>query len=151
AAFGVRDVDLVLIAGEAQREPFLCLPAVLALPGLADDVARDVVAQPILDLAELLDRADIGLLAQLAPRRRPWVLAPVDAALRQLPDMGLIRMLGSVDAAADEHAAVAVEHRGADAGPIGQGFEGGHGDRTTDKRTTEDRLNASRRWRHPSP
>src|SRR5262245_44612179 len=39
-----RNVDLVLIAGEAHCEPFLSLSAILALPGLADNVARDVVS-----------------------------------------------------------------------------------------------------------
>ena len=31
------DVDFVLVAGEAQRVPFLRLPAILALPGLLRD------------------------------------------------------------------------------------------------------------------
>src|SRR5436190_1614177 len=55
AAGWMDDVDLAFVAGEAQRVPFLRLPAILALPGLADDLARDVVGEPVLDLAELLD------------------------------------------------------------------------------------------------
>ena len=120
----MRDVDLALVAGEAQREPFLRLAAIFALPGLADDLARDVVGQPIVDLAELLDRADVGLLVELAQRRRLWILALVDAALRHLPGMRLVDVLGPVDAPADEDAGLAVEHHHADAGAIGQGFEG---------------------------
>src|SRR5262245_30655066 len=54
AASGMRDVDLGLLASEAQREPLLGLAAVFALPRLAHEVARDVVAQPLRDLAELL-------------------------------------------------------------------------------------------------
>src|SRR3977135_1751056 len=40
-------------------------------------------------------------------------------------------MLGTADAAADEDETVAVEHGETGAGPIGEGFEGGH-DRTTE-------------------
>src|SRR5437879_6083740 len=104
----MRDVDFVVIAGEAQREPLLFLPAIFALPGLADDVARNVVGEPVRDLAELVDRADVGLLVQLAACRPPRVLAGVDAALRHLPDMNLVGMLGPVDAAADEDETLAV-------------------------------------------
>jgi len=66
AAGGVRDVDFAVLSGEAQRIPFLTLPAVLAAPGLADDLARNVVAELFLDFAELFDRADVGFLIELA-------------------------------------------------------------------------------------
>ena len=59
------DVDLAVIAGEAQRVPFLRLSAVAAAPGLADDVRRNVVGQPVGDLAEALDRTDVRLLVEL--------------------------------------------------------------------------------------
>src|SRR5262245_22371456 len=62
AAGRMSHVDLGLVAGEAQREPLLLLPAVASLPRLADDLARDVVAQPLVDGGEALDRADIGFL-----------------------------------------------------------------------------------------
>jgi hypothetical protein len=62
AAGGMRDVDFALLSGEAQRIPFLTLPAVFTVPGLADELARNVVAELLLDFAELLDRADIGFL-----------------------------------------------------------------------------------------
>ena len=78
------------------------------------------------DLAELLDRADAGFLVELAQRRLVGILAVVDAALRHLPDVGGVGVLGPVGAAADEDEAVAVEHHHAGAGPVGQGFEGGH-------------------------
>ena len=47
AAGRMRDVDLAVVAGEAQRVPFLRLAAIFALPGLADDLARNVVAEPV--------------------------------------------------------------------------------------------------------
>ena len=43
----VRDVDLAVLAGEAQRVPFLLLAAIFAVPGLADDFTRDVVGAAI--------------------------------------------------------------------------------------------------------
>src|SRR4051812_40466091 len=56
SAGGRGDVDLPIVAGETQREPFLLLPAIFAAPRLADDGARDVVSDPAGDLAELFDR-----------------------------------------------------------------------------------------------
>src|SRR2546423_11774478 len=126
AAGGMGDVDLAIVAGKAQRVPFLTLPAVFAAPSLAEDLARDIVAELFRDLVELFDRANVGLLVELAQRRGPGVLAAIDAALRQLPGMKLVDMLGPVDAAADEDAAVAIEHPGADAGAVGKGFREGH-------------------------
>src|SRR3569833_454795 len=69
AAAGGGDVDLAVLADEAQREPLLLLALVLAAPGLADDLARNVVGEPARHLAKLLDRLDIGLLEELAQRR----------------------------------------------------------------------------------
>src|SRR4051812_37613855 len=92
AAAGIFYIDLTVIAGEAQSVPFLLLPAIFSVPGGADDVARDVVVQPLADLAEFLDRADIGLLIKFAQRGLVAVLAVIDAALRHLPDMAFINM-----------------------------------------------------------
>src|SRR5262245_58307397 len=75
AAARMRDVDLAVVAGEAQRKPFLRLAAVLAIPGLADDLARDVLGQPPVDRSQVLDRADIGLLVELAQAASIRVLA----------------------------------------------------------------------------
>src|SRR5881397_2519386 len=50
----MRDIDLAVVAGEAHRKPFLFLSAIPALPGLTHDLARDVVAEPVRDLGELL-------------------------------------------------------------------------------------------------
>src|SRR5262249_38034331 len=122
----MRNVDFVVLAGETQRVPSLALPSVLAPPGPANDLARDVVAEIFLDLAELFDRTDVGFLVKFAQRRRPGVLATVDAALRQLPGVSLVDMLGPVDAAADEHAPGAIDPRGADAGGIRSRFEPRH-------------------------
>src|SRR5262249_26441185 len=51
----VVDVDLAIVAGEAHRKPLLCLSAIFALPGLAHDLARDLVGEPVCDLGQLLD------------------------------------------------------------------------------------------------
>src|SRR5258705_1117235 len=111
----MRDVDLALVAGETQREPLLRLPAIAALPCLADDVARNVVAQPVLDLAELLDRADVGFLVKLAQCRRPRVLAGIDAALWHLPAVRRVDMLRPIAAPPDKDPAARIEHHQADA------------------------------------
>src|SRR5580692_8448737 len=133
-ASGMGEVDLALVAGEAHREPFLGLAAVFALPRLADDLARDVVLQPVGDFAQPLDGTDIGFLVQLAQRRRPWLFALVDAALRHLPGMGRVDMLRPFDAAADEAKAGAIEHQHADTWAIGEIFEAHVGGRTSNDR-----------------
>src|ERR1700692_2548720 len=58
AAAGARDIDFGVLAGETHRVPFLPLAAIAALPGATGHGARDVVDQPVRDLAELLERAD---------------------------------------------------------------------------------------------
>src|SRR6478672_314898 len=63
ARFG--DVDLAVMAGKAQRIPFLRLAAVFPAPGIARNLARDVIGQPFRDFTELLHRADAGLFVKL--------------------------------------------------------------------------------------
>src|SRR5262245_30328444 len=126
AAAGIGDVDLAVLAGEARREPFLPLAPIAALPGPPRHGARDVVDQPVRDLAELLERADAGLLIKLALGRVPGVLAGIDAALRHLPDMVVVDMLDAAGAPADEDEPVAVEQHHADTGPVGQIFVARH-------------------------
>src|SRR5687767_7403431 len=87
AATGVLDVDLAVGAGEAQRVPLLLLPAIFSSPSEADDLAPNVIGEPLGDLAELLHGADTGFLIKLAQRGLVGILALVDAALRHLPDM----------------------------------------------------------------
>src|SRR5580700_8908049 len=111
AAAGGRDVDLAIITGEAQCKPLLGLAAVFAAPGPADDFARDVVGEPVRDFTEPLDRTDAGLLVEFAQARRPWVFAGIDAALRHLPDMGLVDVLGPLGTAADEDEAGRIDDR----------------------------------------
>ncbi len=103
---------------------FCVWPRYLPFQAPPTSVARNIVGQPLGNLAEALDRADIGFLAQLAQRRRPRVLAGIDAALRHLPDMPIIDVLGTIDAPADESEPGAIEHRQAGAGAIGKIFEG---------------------------
>src|SRR5687767_902656 len=123
----MRDVNLAFLSGETQRVPLLRLAAVFALPRLSDDVARDIIAEPFRNLGKLLHRADVGFLEKFAQRRLVGVLALVDTALRHLPLVGLVDVLGPVGAAADEHAAGAIEHHYADARPVGEGFITRHG------------------------
>src|SRR6185437_15402561 len=104
-------VDLALFAGETQGVPLLLLSAIFPAPGLADDVMRDVVIDPIGNLAELLHRTDVRLLVQFPQRGRERFLAFVDAALRHLPDMRQVDVLRSAGAASDEDASIGIEHR----------------------------------------
>src|SRR3546814_18363066 len=64
-----RDVDVAVLAQEAQREPALLLATVAALPDLADARRRQVVAQPVAALGENLRLVGPDLLVQLAQRR----------------------------------------------------------------------------------
>src|SRR4029078_7155444 len=116
-----------VLAGEAQRIPLLRLAAVLALPSLAADLFGYVVDQPSPDLAELFDRLDAGFLVELAQRRRIGLFAVVDAALRQLPDMGPIDVLRAIGSSADENQALTIDNAQAGAGAIRQGFVFWHG------------------------
>src|SRR5260221_2182751 len=126
AAAGAHDVDLGIPAGEADREPFLPLPAIAALPGAPGDGARNVVDQPVGDFAELLHRADAGFLVELALRRRPGIFAGIDATLRHLPDVGFIAMFDTAGPAADEDQPRCVDQHHADAGPVRQVFIARH-------------------------
>jgi hypothetical protein len=126
AAAGIGDVDLVVLAGEANREPFLPLAAIAALPGAPGDGAGNVIDQPFRDLAELLDRVDAGFLVEFALRRFPGVFPGIDAALRHLPDMGFVDMFDAAGAAADEDQPGCVDQHHADAGAIGQVFVARH-------------------------
>src|SRR5580704_9253556 len=125
-AIGMGDVDFALRPCEAEREPLLRLAAILAAPGLPDEIARNVVFEPFANFAESFDGMDVGFLAQLPQRRRPWLFAGIDAALRHLPRMGQIDVLRTVDTAADKGVPGAVEHRQADTRTIGKVFVG-HG------------------------
>src|SRR5262245_26585136 len=111
-------VDLLVAAREAHCEPFLLLSAVLPLPGLTDDVGRNVVREPFLDLANLLDRLDAGFLVKLAQSGWPGIFAIVDAALGHLPHVVAIDVLRPFGAAADEGLAGAIDHHQTDAWAI---------------------------------
>src|SRR5262249_44887526 len=125
-AAGMRDVDFAVIAGETQRVPLLLLAAVFAAPRIAGDAGRNIVGEPFVDLAELLDRADARFLVKLAQSRLVGIFVLVDAALRHLPRMLAVDVLGSADAAADEHMPGMVHHEYSSAGTIGEGVVGGH-------------------------
>src|SRR5205085_8746103 len=69
------DVDLRLLADKAHGEPLLPLPAVSALQGDAEQIRRQIVAEPVGRLREQLDACHPGLLLELAQRRRALALA----------------------------------------------------------------------------
>src|SRR5205085_4938669 len=102
AATRAGDVDLVVLAGETNRIPFLPLAAVAALPGAPGNGAGNVVDQPLRDLAKFLDRADAGFLIEFALGRLPRILAVIDTALRPLRDVSFDRVVNASGAATDE-------------------------------------------------
>ena len=126
AAGRVHHVDLAVLAGEAQGVPFLRLAAIAPAPCLGGDIRRQVVGEPAARFRKQLDRPDAGLLGKLAQRGLERILAGVEAALRHLPDVREVDVLGPVEPAADEDAAITVEHHGADAGAIRKIFIAGH-------------------------
>ena len=119
---------LISLSGPVKRSAyhFLCLAAEPAFPGLPDDLARNVVAQPLRHFAEFLDRPDASLLVKLAQRRLVGVLVLVDAALRHLPGMRGVDMLRPTAPLADEHATLAIDHHDPDAGTIWKRFVAAH-------------------------
>src|SRR5439155_11735794 len=121
-AAGVRDIDFGILAGEAQRKPFLPLAAVAALPGASGDRARNVVDQPVRDLAQFFDRADAGFLVELALGGFPSVLTRIVAALPHLPHMGLVDVPDAPAAPTDADQPGCVDQQHADACPVGQVF-----------------------------
>ena len=62
-------IDLAVVAGEAQREPFLALAANSAEPVRRAVIGREVVNEPI-GLAEIAGALDAGLFPEFAHRRR---------------------------------------------------------------------------------
>ena len=128
AAARLGDVDLAVLAVEAEGKPLLGLAAVAAAPGLAGDDRWQVVGEPFGRLGEQGRRADIGFFVELARRGGERRLAGIDAALRHLPGMRAVDMFGSGTAAlAGEDETVTVDQHHPDTGAVGQVFEAGHG------------------------
>ena len=111
------DVDLALLAIEAEGEPALALAAILALPHIADEMRRQLIRQPAAALGDDAPFGRTDLLEEFAPGRGARPLACVDAALRHLPGTRCIDTLG------DEYLAGAIDQHDADAAAIGQGFD----------------------------
>ena len=112
-----RDVDVAIVAQKSVEKPAHPLPPPSALPDLADELGRQVVAiftRCLGDQRHLVGR-DAGFLAKLAQSRDLGILAVVDAALRKLPGLGL-----GIDTQADEKPAFAIDDDDAGAGAIGQ-------------------------------
>src|SRR5262249_39086204 len=126
ATAGRSNVDLFIVAGKSKRIPLLGLAAILATPGPANEVARAVLGEPIVDLPGTFDRAYVGFLVKFAQRCRPRVFVAIDAALRHLPDMGFVDVFRPVGTAADKDKPGVIEHHDTDARTIWQIFEAGH-------------------------
>src|SRR5690606_7026953 len=106
-----------VMAGEAEREPFLLLAAIFSLPGDTDEMIGKIVSDPPRRLADQLDRAHIRFLVELAQRALIGILAGIDAALRHLPCVSGV-LIAALGALADENAALAVDEHHAHAGAI---------------------------------
>src|SRR5262245_53308562 len=115
-------LHLAVVPAEAGCEPFLPLPAIAPAPGLRPQVLGQVISVPLRALGDNGDRADAGLLVELAQRCLAHVLVLVDAALRHLPPaartLGLTRR---VVAAADPHLPGAIQHHDAHARAVAEG------------------------------
>src|SRR5688572_20815427 len=61
------DVDVAILAEEAEGIPFLALAAEPALPDLRHQLGRQIILQPILALADIAGAVGADLLAHLAP------------------------------------------------------------------------------------
>ena len=111
----VGEVDVVVRAAEAQRVPVLALAAVAPGPlGRLLEVRGQLVLDGLGQLTDQLDLGglDAGLLVQLTERRSERLLALVDAALRELPDLGR----HAADPAAHEDQAIVTHDDDAHAG-----------------------------------
>src|SRR6185369_10040077 len=78
-------VELRLLAVEAEGEPRLFLAAPVASGFRALQAGREVVGDPAVGAAEQADAAGAGLFGEFAAGGGFQVLAGVDAALRELP------------------------------------------------------------------
>ena len=107
-------VDLGLVAGEAEGEPFLLLAREAARVLCAAVVGGEGVGDPFLGLRQQVDGDDAGLLGQFAAGGQFVVLAVIDAALGELP----VVRTGRAGAAAVPDPAVGVEQDDADVGAV---------------------------------
>ena len=106
----------------------------------AHDGGREVVGDPVLGAAQIVNGGDAGLFGELASRSGLVVLAGIDAALRPLPAAAV----GDVGAAADPGQALGIEEDHADVGPMsGKGVVAGHVARRTPERAAMDEAGAS--------
>src|SRR5579883_2312819 len=108
-------IDLAVIPGEAQREPFLALAAEMAEPVRRAEIGWEVVREPV-GLGEIAGVCHASLLPQFACGGGAKVLARIHAALRHLPFEARQDDLRPIAAKtmADQDAARRVEQRDAD-------------------------------------
>src|SRR5437016_6160551 len=98
------DVDLRILALEAEREPLLRLPAVLAAPRLRHQLGRQVVIEPTRRGVEERQALHGGLFIDLTENGALRLLIAIEAALRHPPPPALTfplrRLIGT---AAEPH------------------------------------------------
>src|ERR1700734_1129898 len=82
------DIDFLLIAFKAKREPFLPLAFEWRAPGFLRHAARHIIGEPFGGFGEKAHGGDIRLFEELAQRRMVRIFALVDPALWHLPGMG---------------------------------------------------------------
>src|SRR5688572_32753753 len=102
-----RDIDLAVVALEAEGKPALFLPAEFSTPGYSDEIGRQVVVIPVRRLGHELGRAHARFLGELAFGGRFWILALIDAALRHLPPLSAALLVGNVGTSSDPYEIVA--------------------------------------------
>src|SRR5277367_1833183 len=92
------EVDISIDAGEAGGEPFLFLATKFAVPGMADEMGWQLIAQPA-RLPQPLGLVGADLFLEFTQGSRPGLLALVQPALRHLPGTRGVNPLGGEDLA----------------------------------------------------
>ena len=107
-------INVAILAPKAHDEPTLFLTPVFPFPDFADQVFRQIVAEPVFELA---DNRGVELPISSTTRALPLsrFLALVDAPLRHLPSV-----FGGVVATSGKNQAVGVQQNNADTGTIGR-------------------------------
>jgi len=105
--------DIAVLSEHAQEIPDLFLSAVESSPFAPHPPRGDIVMEPVLGAGQQphMLRPKAGLFVELAIHRLLWVLAVLNAALRELP--GLL-----TDAFSPEDLVDLVDENDADVGPV---------------------------------
>src|SRR5271166_4118792 len=113
------EVYVAVATGEAHDKPFLLLAAVAPTPYPSGELDGQIVSQPAPALRHNLGVAGADLLLQFPERCLARGLARVYPALRHLPR----RHIRHIDAAGDEHLALAVQQHNTDSRTVAEQLE----------------------------